>query len=238
MSSIGHLYTSLIESLVQQQHKFKEKKLSIFSASAGTTYNGKLMVLGRAVNDWEPYLNPSSEESVEQCLLAIHEAIGKENLDWGKEKWGLHEGYNTNKSAFWRLSRKIAEKISPDTEFHTDKIVWSNLYKAAKCKKDEHNADKKFRGNPSSRLMKAQFESCKDILNAEIDLYKPAYIVFLTGLGWARHFLTDATQISNNADWRYVEQIGSYRGCQYVVGQHPQGKNEALHLQEILKHIS
>ena len=202
--------------------------MTVFSASAGTDYNGKIMVVGRAVNGWNHYLNPSSEASIRKCISSVQNALETENLNWVKAHWGSRDKYNTRKSAFWRLAKSISATANPDSAFHTDSIAWTNLYKAAK----EEG------GNPSGRLMNTQFQFCKRILDAEIDYFKPTHIIFLTGLAWARPFLTTATQNAPNPSWDYVEQVGIYQSCKYIVGQHPQGKNEELHLEEIVEHVN
>ncbi len=228
MDNLKGLYVDLISELAQKRDSYLETKLTVFSASAGTGYNGKIMVVGRAVNGWNHYLDPNSEASVKNCISSVQNALVTENLNWVKAHWGSRDKYNTRKSAFWRLAKAISATAKPNSEFHTDAIVWTNLYKAAK----EEG------GNPSRRLMNTQFQFCKQILDAEIDYYKPAYVVFLTGLSWAKPFLTTATQIDSNPAWDYVEQVGVYQSCKYVVGQHPQGKNEELHLDEIVEHIN
>lgn len=233
MDNLKQLYADLINNLAQRRDNYLEDALTIFSASAGTAYDGKIMVVGRAVNGWNHYLDPSSAESVQKCILSVQNALETENLNWVKTHWGTGEKYNTKKSAFWRIAKAISAAVNPDIEFQTDSIVWTNLYKAAK-----HKAAKQGDGNPSGRLMNTEYELCKQILDAEIDFYKPAYIVFLTGLGWAKHFLTTATKVDSNPSWDYVEQVGIYRERKYIVGQHPQGKNETLHLGEITEHLN
>ena len=228
MENLKRLYAELINDLSIKRVDYNENKLTIFSASAGTAYSGKIMIVGRAVNGWIHNLDPSSDAEVQQCIRSVQNAIETENLDWVKAQWGSYEKYNTRKSAFWRLSKAISAVVNPDIAFHTDSIVWTNLYKAAK----EEG------GNPSGRLINVEFQLCKQILDAEIAFYKPTNIVFLTGLGWATPFLANATKIARDTNWEYVEQVGTYQGCKYIVGQHPQGKNESLHLYEIIRHIN
>ena len=228
MKKLKQLYASLIENLAKKGENYFEDELTIFSASAGTDYNGKIMIVGRAVNGWNHYLDPRSERSVQECICSIQNALGVESLDWVKTQWGSKEKYNTKKSAFWRLSKAISAIANPSVEFHTDSIVWTNLYKAAK----------ESGGNPSERLMNVQFDHCKKILDEEISFYRPEVIIFLTGLNWAKDFLTNATRREINGDLEYVELVGTYQKCKYIVGQHPQGKNEAIHLKEITGHLN
>ena len=38
--------------------------------------------------------------------------------------------------------------------------------------------------NPDNRLCRAQIEICRDILEKEINTYKPTHILFITGYDW------------------------------------------------------
>lgn len=115
--------------------------------------------------------------------------------------------------------------------FFADYVVWSNLYKVAKSKEDTTG------GNPSAALCDVQFCYCQEILDTEIDLYDPAVIVFLTGVGWAKPYLNGATDRSDAPDNKYVKQTGLYRGRKYMIGPHPQGKNKSLYLEEISRYL-
>lgn len=227
MKELKQLYTDLIKELAQRRDEYSEEELTIFSASAGKRYDGKIMIVGRAVNGWKHYLDPNSEQSVLKCISSVHNAIETENLTWVKELWGSGGEYNTKQSAFWRMAKAISAASNPDVDFHTDAIVWTNLYKASKYSG----------GNPSATLKRTEFHICKQILDAEIDFYKPSHIIFLTGFSWAGDFITDSTTVNPNPSWEFLDRVGIYRGCKFIVGQHPQGKNETRHLSEIVEHL-
>jgi hypothetical protein len=119
----------------------------------------------------------------------------------------------------------LARGIASDSDDCIDHICWSNLYKVAPDG-----------GNPSGRLMGVQFARCVDVLRSEIESSKAQNIVFLTGLGWAKPFL-DRLNIANHLEptgFEFVEFASSADGVNYVVGQHPQGKPEQPHCDEVL----
>jgi hypothetical protein len=191
----------------------------------GRSYSGKLLVIGRATNGWEPGFVKDDFESVRRILLAFDSKKDADNLDWVSQQWGATDKYNTRRSPFWRASRMLAKSLASDSDDCFDHICWSNLYKVAPDG-----------GNPSSRLMRVQFESCVDVLRSEIESSKAQNVVFLSGLGWAKPFL-DRLDLSNKLEssgFNFVEFASSAEGVNYIVGQHPQGKPERPHCDEIL----
>lgn len=237
MHNLKKLYTELIRILIDKRDKYPETNLAVFSSSVGKNYNGNVMVVGRAVNGWKHNLNPYSEQSVQECVVSLHHAIDTDNLDWVQEKWECRNDYNTRKSAFWRVAKSISAVVNSHESFHTDAIAWTNLYKVAKAKEDDPS--KKAGGNPSGRLQNAQFTICKQIFDAEVELLKPKNIVFLTGMDWVGDFLSsDESGYTRIIGGKYVVRVGMYRNSNYIVGQHPQGKNETQQLKEIVEHLS
>ncbi len=237
--SLKKLYVELIQMLVERQEDYLENKLTLFSAIAGSAYKkGGIMVVGRAVNGWKYNLDPTDRQSVTDCLSAIDAGLEKDSLCWVKGLWGKSQTdekkqYNTKKSAFWRLIEGLVglRDLTEGNHFFADYVVWSNLYKVAKSKEDTTG------GNPSAALCDVQFYYCQEILDTEIDLYEPAVIVFLTGVGWAEPYLNEAIDGSDVPDNKYVKQIGLYRRRKYVVGPHPQGKNKSLYLDEVSRYL-
>lgn len=228
MTSIAEAYRRLIEECHTSRDRYSESYLCVFSMGVGRKYNGKLLVVGRATNGWG---NGFSKDDLEDCRHlsdTIIPIIGSENLDWVTQQWGATDKYNTRKSQFWRVSRMLARRIASNSEDCIDHICWSNLYKVAPDG-----------GNPSSRLMTVQFERCAEVLRSEIESSKAENVVFLTGYGWARPFL-DRLNVTNqkSADSNFVEFASSTEGVNYVVGQHPQGKPEQPHCDEIVNALN
>lgn len=123
--------------------------------------------------------------------------------------------YNTNKSAFLRLMRKTAEIVLEEKNV-IPQLAWSNLCKLSFVK-----------GNPSNKLKVAQKEYCKRILEEEIRLLSPKYVVMLTS-GWEYVYLkyldggTPPTQIAEYTwDKNHKAQKFMIGNVTYITSQHP-----------------
>jgi hypothetical protein len=105
-------------------------------------------------------------------------------------------------------------------------LIWSNLYKVAPVKK----------GNPSTRLIRAQRDLCIRLLKEEVTTYAPRRILFLTGYSWAKPFLSiidKSSAITHElaAPLELSAKVRLGRGsrvCMTIVAPHPQGKKEKL----------
>jgi hypothetical protein len=224
------LYSKLVDKIYSDKDFYSEQELSTFTPGIGENYQNGLMVVGRAVNGWGNKIDKTNIQYRDTVLIGIRKCLAEDNLQWVIDQWGgNHEvEYNPNKSAFWRLIRKLSEELIEQNDEVINKIVWSNLYKISKAEQ----------GNPSGGLMDIQFEICRDILKFEIELFKPKIIVFLTGWSWAGRFLIDIPTIQiKNDEMEYVEFVGKVNSSLIIVAQHPQGKAEYPHLEEIIQQI-
>lgn len=168
------------------------KKLTMQFYSKGDYYDGRFMVVGRAVNGWDDECEwqhgAHTEFSSEPLTKKAYEKSLINPLNWVLDIWGLNviengeKKYNTAKSPFWQLTRKVLEGITPKNEWDEEnwarKIIWSNLYKVAPASG----------GNPNGSLCKAQLEFCKNILKYEIVQNKPSFILFVTDDDWFEGF--------------------------------------------------
>lgn len=220
-------YKNLIEQIYSNKDSFSEKEITLFTAGVGKEYNNKLLVVGRAPNGWYKIFDKTNKSDKSR----IKNEIELDDLDWVIEN--KENNYNINTSAFWRLTKKLAGKLIGPINTHNltndaviDKIAWTNLYKISKSA----------RSNPSEKLMNIQFDFCKKILFAEIELFKPEIVLFLTGCSWAVDFLEETTELKpNKQDNRYVKFAGKYKNSLLIVSQHPQGKPESEHVEEIMQ---
>ena len=221
-----------------------------FLACKGKLYDGGLMVVGRAVNKWRgciPFEAIASRDDScdERGRFAKEVADGGQDevcpMQWVLECWARPrgttrredppEGYNTKRSAFWRVIKQVTDKvrIGASEEDWASHLVWSNLYKVAPKKG----------GNPTRKQMKAQFGGCKELLWREIDDFAPSRLLFLTGWeDWAKPFLQECGEVAL-AEGTHVEATGRLRtregrSCATVVANHPQGKPEGKWVKEVL----
>lgn len=191
-----------------------------------TEKNTGLLFVGKAVNGWV-----SDETDTKQLfdldnpdrIFARHD-----QMEWIENLSGNSNGYNTRKSAFWRVIKKVAEVNNPK-EWYSH-IAWSNLYKVAPWKG----------GNPNANLQSKQRDYCYQLLKTEIEVLSPEYVILLTSR-WEWSFLkylndwNDISPISNVKWGKYKTSLYHINGTNFIVSQHPQGKKEWEHKNAIIK---
>mgnify|MGYP005851576367 FL=1 len=226
---------SILDPVIEGYSK-KSQALCGFMALKGHEYKNKLMVVGRAVNSW----GEGKSTAALQDLAARQKFIdgffypdGKCQMAWVWETAGKTDGYNTNKSAFWRVIRRVSRRLGVwhdgQEESWSSRIVWSNLYKIS-----PHAG-----GNPSDKLCALQEPGCIELLRKEIEDYKPQRILFLTGMNWAKPFLASLGCQQPTSD-RLVEASGTLimpggdAAIPFVVASHPQGKPESEWVEEVI----
>jgi hypothetical protein len=148
--------------------------------------------------------------------------LEKKTLSEVLEAWKIGKNYNPKQSQFWRVTNAIAQTISPNKKL-AECITYTNLYKLAHSSR-----------NPSQKFMYAIDKMCIEIFKAEVEYYKPKYILFLTGWDWAEPFLR-GNNANINSDYQYVQAQGTFNGIPFVVAVHPQGKKEELVVSDIKK---
>jgi hypothetical protein len=184
-----------------------------------------ILFIGKATNGW--YHSKNINE-----LFGTNSANQIFNRD-DQMKWVEENkvgGYNSHKSSFWRIIKRISQEKYNAEEWHS-KVAWSNLYKISKET-----------GNPSKKLQKQQIENCKAILKTEIEVLNPKFIVFLTS-HWENPFFdfltkTSKIEVEKNETWTSGKhQTTAYLidGFVYIKSLHPQGKKEDEHIEAILK---
>jgi len=227
----------ILPSIETNSVKLGKSKITGFLSMKGDLYNSKLMVIGRAVNGWTEGICPSelkSKISKKEYADTVFNTITRSDgcpMEWVTECWGSQQGYNTKKSAFWRVIRSVVGELGlAELEQNNwpSHLVWSNLYKLSP----------EAGGNPSSSLCKIQFPGCCSLLEIELLNYLPKRLLFLTGIGWARPFLENICSVVKG-EQRHVEAKGTFKlnnqTIQVVVATHPQGKPENEWVQEVIK---
>lgn len=202
-----------------------QPKLTLFAPCIGSKYDGKLMVIGRAVNGWieEFDLTEAGTEARRDAIIELVTANPDGDapcpMGWVVDRWGVNEKgrYNTKRSAFWRVIKQVAAGIGLDGDDWSSYLAWSNLYKVSPFEG----------GNPSERLCRAQRPARIELLRWELETYKPKRVLVLTRWNW---FGEMAEGIGFNAETvtegALVEAVGRIGDAQVVVAKHPQGKPE------------
>lgn len=188
--------------------------------------NTGLLFIGKAVNGWV-----NDETDVDVLFGDSDNRVfdRKDQMVWVNNAEG-GESYNTKKSAFWRVVKRISAKYYPE-DWYTN-IAWSNLCKIAPFSQ----------GNPSDKLYYEQLESCQQILSREIEILSPKVVIMFTS-GWEKDFLNylndnNELQSQSTIEWDgYKTQLYVIKGTKFIVSQHPQGKAEDKHVDAILNLI-
>jgi hypothetical protein len=232
---------------------YSEDILTALYPIKGHKYNNELMVVGRALNRWgiekdKIWWNPNEGEPKQETIDRIIDYSSQGDkpkecpLKWITDHWGIDsagkdlvddKSYNMKRSAFWRVIREILMKLEITTEGSNDEdwssfIVWSDLYKIASP----------LGGNPSNKLLDAQYEGCKKVLKAEIECFSPTRILFLTGYNWFKDFESEEVGFKKEKKFpSLVEWVGHYDKTQVVVAKHPQGKDETEYVKQVIKYF-
>lgn len=214
-----------------------------FLACVGRHYEGDLLVVGRAVNTWDGLQfypddlrdGKHATAFADQILRTATDGTGDNGpMKWVSDDWGASEGYNTRRSAFWRIAYSTISELSSEKgagNEWAERLAWSNLYKLAPAEG----------GNPSERLSMIQFSNCLKLFFLELEMLKPKNVLIMTGLDWAQAFLDTTSQWKRTEG--LIEATGVYNcsddtQCRLVVTPHPQGKAEDELMHEIVSAIS
>ena len=217
-------------------------KLAGFLAMEGNLYreNHALMVVGRAVNGFrcgaypqELADQPFRNRFAESVLNSVNKYQGQCPMTWVTNHWGTGNRYNTKRSAFWRVIRRVTDQLQVADRHLRDwpsHLVWSNLYKLSP-----------WRGkNPSRKLRYVQLAGCQALFQLEIGIYRPKRLLLLTGRHWAVPFLDALGAKELSGANRYVRCAGQLQlpdagQTRFVVACRPEGKPERLWTEDVLQ---
>jgi hypothetical protein len=194
----------------------------------GSAYDGELLVVGRSVNgwvrDWTPrqLADPARRASAVAEMRADAEPADGCRMAWVADLWGARSGYNTARSAFWRVQRRLAVGgPGADGRAWPSALAWTNLYKVSPAAG----------WNPGADLERAQRPHAVGLLRRELDELAPRRVLALTG-GWIGPF---ADGLGLRAEGRpgLVEAVGTIAGRPCVVAKHPMGKPEGRLADEV-----
>lgn len=231
-------FDQLLRTAGEQRSAFPEQALTAFWPMCGHNWKRELMVVGRAVNgwtdDWSPVRAVDLAGRLEIRAMTLRASQGDGSgcpMLWVSMSWGARVGYNTKRSAFWRVIRRAVSDLGicdPDLPAWPSSLTWTNLYKLSPAAG----------GNPSGALIRLQHDLCVELLRHEIVEYQPARMLFLTGMDWAAPFLSAIGDFAPR--WRgsgSVQAAGAMKirglpsAAAVVVAQHPQGKGDGTYVE-------
>lgn len=203
---------------------------------SGTEEKIRLMIVGRAPNGWKKEVTVDSAEDFGKSAKKTFYDINR--FGWVKD--AEVSGYLLSRSAFWRVSKQIWERLTGRIDPNwIDYIAWSNLYKISNNE-----------GNPSTTMCRAQFECCKELLEKEILLYEPTHIVFVTDYPvWFADINSkgkvcsfddkDVFDLNYNSNG-IVEAYGTLKAdskTKVVVTKRPESLNNTAFVDEVMKYF-
>lgn len=187
----------------------------------GHGYAGDLLVVGRAPNGWSVRWDADqerSEEAIADAAAAARlasEGDGSDPMDWITWSDGVNTRYNTNDSAFWRVSGRVqAGLIGSASDWPRD-LAWTNLAKIAPWGG----------GNPTGPALRIQRDLGPALFAAEVAEMAPRRVLVMAGHSWFEPF---AAALGLAVEWRDgpVEGVASEAGRQWVVIPHPMTRPE------------
>lgn len=225
-SNLLPLYKKMID-----ENKFSD--VCVFCIQWGNKFpeneNTGIIFVGKAVNSWI-----NSETDINILFGKSEDRIfaRDDQMEWVHKSENDHENYNTKKSAFWRLVKGISKRFYSKEDWFSY-VAWSNLCKIAPFEG----------GNPNDSLYYEQLESCCKILEKEVQVLSPKFVVMLTS-GWERDFLfplnkdNDPECIENIIWDGYETKIYKINSVFYITSPHPQGKGEKKHIEAVTELIT
>lgn len=196
----------------------------------GAAYDGRLLVIGRSVNGWVEDWTARQLRDGDVLSAAVAwvradaEPADGCRMRWVTDLWDARTGYNTHRSALWRVLRRIilADPTGVDADHWSSHLAWTNLYKVSPGAG----------WNPGADLQRAQRQSAMELLALEIESFAPQRILALTGT-WIAPF---AAGLGLEVELRtgLVEGVGKLLGRPCVVTKHPMAKPEDPFVAEVL----
>jgi hypothetical protein len=205
--------------------------LAPFWPLRGAAYDRGLLVIGRSVNGWieswtaRQLRDPSIRRSAVERMRSDAEPGDRCRLEWVTNLAGPNDIYNTNRSAFWRVLRRVVLANTSsgfDNARWSSRLAWTNLYKVSPGAG----------WNPGADLQRAQHRSAIELLHCEIEEFAPMRVLALTG-GWILPF-SDGSGLNLDARTGLVEGVGMRGDCAWVVAKHPMVKPESQFVTEVL----
>jgi len=204
-----------------------EQRIYPFFVQVGKKYyetEKQCLFIGKSENGWV-----TDSRNVDELFDIKNEnriVNRHDQMEWVNKLEGPNEVYNTKKSAFWRVVKGISKAVCNKDDWYNH-IAWSNLYKLSPES-----------GNPSSWLQGIQRDNCVKILNEEINILKPKYVIFLTS-NWEQFYIESFgidVKKTKKIKWTgYETHYRNYDGKLFVQSRHPQGKDENTHIEAITK---
>lgn len=221
LSDYKELYRNLLDSVADY-----DGRICTFYHQAGKYYlnnkNNRILFVGKANNGWI-----NDDRNVESLfdITNKNRIVNRDDqMEWIKNLEGkkVEEHYNTRKSAFFRLMKRISVSLLENKNDWYNYVAWTNLYKIAPWEG----------GNPTSTLKNMQQEYCAKILEKDFEFLNPSIIIFLTSR-WENDLLKNSLYKNNKKEFTMWGKYKTYHNNidekLLIYSLHPQGKSETKH---------
>jgi hypothetical protein len=200
--------------------------ICVFFPQTGKNYYGtdtKLLFIGQSAN------TAGESRDVEELfdLNDKDRIVNRDDeIEWVEKAANPSSDYNTNRSQFWRLIKKVSKGFYGKEDWY-NYIAWSNVCKVKPCTK-----------NPPWKLLQMQRAAGLKILTEEIRVLKPDFVIFLSSQ-WENFYLESIGLDREKAcvkPWADTEsRYQTINGVTYIMSPHPRGNKEAPHVEAILE---
>jgi hypothetical protein len=230
------LFADMLSLIRERGKDVPEQSFCLFPTQVGSRWQRELLVCGRAVNGYEPVWTRSdvaTDAGMARTLDSVQARYdeGGCQMRWVTEHWGARTGYNTARSAFWRVIRGATYGlgiVAPQSPEWSASLAWANLYRIAPSAT----------GNPSAELQRLQLELSRERLARDLAELHPRRLLFLAGVNWAAPFLaryeSEMERRNGLVESRGTLCLADGWRVATVVAKHPQGKPEGSWTAEVL----
>ena len=237
-ATYGSVYRRMLKQ-IGSRWPTQHTSLTAFWPMVGHSFAGGVLVIGRAVNGWSDSVLESlldTDDGVEHVARRARcesEGTGRCPMLWVSDCATPKSTYNTRRSAFWRVTRGVVDRLGVADTDAADwpcHIAWSNLYKIA-----PHDG-----GNPSDAACEAQWPDVAELVAAEVAALAPQRVLVLAGRAWAEDF---DDELGLGVSWRRgsrrartpIAGVADALGARWVIAAHPQGKKEQTIVDEVVR---
>ena len=237
---LSQTYHSLLKELLEDfsrnirqtpDYDFAKKKYALFVPEIGLDYhkNKDLLVIGQAVNGWEPSwsledIKENQEYYLKESVDFSLEDKGKCPLNWINENW-TGGAYPMYRSFFWNVTYKLIMQNYKRTDTDWNHVAaYSNLMKISDATG----------GNPDYYEKEAQLNYAGKLLRQELLDLKPKNVLIITNLDtWAAPVLEKAGISYKTANGKFLQATAKFQDSNILITKRPFAASHKLFIQEI-----
>ncbi len=223
----------------------RSKTYSLFFPQVGKRFTKtkiKILFCGRATNGWgekEQHFKPKQ-------IIGREIEILKESIDWSQAdnrgecpmQWVIKKWKgDVGRKPFWRIIKNLTLELNKGNNLSeknfTEAIAWTQYYKIAPARGG--NPKRKAETKPQDEII------VYDLLEKEIEILKPDYVVFMIGNNWRmscfNYKVDDYVMTAIQGKFLTYELKIKKLPAIGLLCDRPEGKNEEKFVDELVKYI-